>query len=354
MHRVLLLLDHRENRRLLLERLPSGYHVTVAEPRAPIAESFDLAIVDGPALTRLAPDLVRLRQATEPVFLPSLLVTSRHSSKVTSRVLGEAVDDVIALPADRGELEARVAVLLHARDLSLQLRRRNEDLETFVQALTHDLRAPARIIQSFAEALIEDKGEALDEESRRYLERIRFAASQMTELVDALLTFGRLEHETKGPRPVSLLDVLQSSLRSLAEEIDARQAQVVVGEDLPVVQGDSALLKSTLTNLISNAMKFVPPGTRPRVTVSADRHDHGCRVAVGDNGIGISSDDQARLFSPFVRLHGEEEYPGIGLGLSTVRKAVELMGGSLGIESAPEGGSVFWFELPCADVGGSA
>jgi signal transduction histidine kinase len=101
-----------------------------------------------------------------------------------------------------------------------------------------------------------------------------------------------------------------------------------------------------LTNLLSNALKFVARGVRPEVTIYAAVVQEVSRIQIQDNGIGIDLRNQAHLFTPFEQLHGPEEYPGIGLGLATVRKAVEMMGGRVGVVSVPGQGSNFWIELP--------
>ena len=111
------------------------------------------------------------------------------------------------------------------------------------------------------------------------------------------------------------------------------------------VQADPTLLKIALTNLLSNAIKFVPEGVQPEITVSASVKHDICRIEINDNGVGISQEDQQRIFLPFVRIYSDEQFPGIGLGLPSVRKAVELMGGRVGVESTPGRGSRFWIEL---------
>ena len=110
-------------------------------------------------------------------------------------------------------------------------------------------------------------------------------------------------------------------------------------------QADPTMLKIALTNLLSNAIKFVPEGVEPEITVSASVNKDLCRIEIDDNGVGISQADQQRIFMPFVRIYSDLEFPGIGLGLPSVRKAVELMGGRVGVESEPGRGSRFWIEL---------
>jgi signal transduction histidine kinase len=139
--------------------------------------------------------------------------------------------------------------------------------------------------------------------------------------------------------------VVGSCLRHLQTEIPARQDQISVRGDHVLLHADPRLLKLALTNLLANALTFVAPGVPPHVTLKAGVTGGVCRIEVADNGIGITPEDQTRLFSPFVRLHGVEEYPGIGLGLATVHKAIELMGGRVGVTSMPGAGSTFWIEL---------
>jgi signal transduction histidine kinase len=344
--RVVLLLENRENQRLLMNLLRSECDVVAPQEEPELDGPFDLGILDGPTLDRLWPAVMRLRQAAEPTFLPFLLVTPRHHVERAEQDLWQAIDDIIITPVDKGELRGRVRVLLRARRLSLDLRQRNDDLQAFSEAMTHDLRAPIRIMSGLARALQEDS-EGLDGQSRHYLERISTCSDQAQTLIDALLRFSRLGREAVDVRTVSTQEVVAACLRSLRDTVDASDAQVAVESPLPPVRADTVLLKMALFNMLTNALKFMPPGTRPQIRVSASLSGGYCRIHVKDNGIGIALEDQARLFTPFYRLHGVEQYPGVGLGLSTVRKAAEVMGGSVGLQSKPGEGSDFWIELQC-------
>ena len=343
MSRILMLVDHRQNRHLLAEWLERNYQVVLPGADAALQELFDLAILDGPALDRLWGQVQARKHVEEPLFLPVLLLTSRQGVDLVTRHLWRTIDEVVLRPIEKVELQARVEILLRARRLSVALQQRHGDLEAFMHAMTHELRAPLRVIKGFTGEL--EAASLPDDEAQHCLSRIRTATTEAQDLIMSLLNFGRLGYEAVSRRPITLHGVIASCLRHLQAKIQAREAQVNVQGDQVVLHADSTLLKLVLTNLLENAVSFVAPGVSPHVTVTSAVTQGVCRIEVTDNGIGISPEDQARLFTPFVRLHGVEEYPGTGLGLATVRKAVELMGGHVGVTSVPGAGSTFWFEL---------
>ena len=326
MSRILLLLDHRQNRRLLAEWLEQNHQVVMPETDRALQEAFDLAILDGPALDRLWEQVRARKQTEEPLFLPVLLLTSRQGVDLVTRHLWRTIDEVVLRPIEKVELQARVEILLRARGLSVALQRRHTDMEAFLHAMTHELRAPLRVIMGFAQEL--QVTVPPSHEAQHCLYRILIAVAQAQDLITSLLNFGRLGHDAVRRRRMSLHSVIASCLRQLQAEIQARDTRVTVRGDEVILCADLTLLKYALTNLLANALIFVAPGVSPEVTVAAAVAPGVCRIEVTDNGIGIRPEDQARLFTPFVRLHGVEEYPGIGLGLATVRKAIELMGGT--------------------------
>lgn len=237
-------------------------------------------------------------------------------------------------------LEARV------RERTGQLEATNQDLEEFAYSISHDLRAPLRTIQGYAQILLENLSESLDPENLEYLQRIAVNAEQLETLIADLLTYSRLRQTEIDLEPVNLSQVLANVLRYLQPEIDRQQAQIHIEEPLPVVQANRLILIQVLTNFLSNALKFVASDVQPRVRVWAEPQEQQTRLWIEDNGIGISSDKQQEIFRPFTRLHSEEEYPGTGIGLAIARKGVERMKGQVGVESQLGQGSRFWVELP--------
>jgi signal transduction histidine kinase len=146
-------------------------------------------------------------------------------------------------------------------------------------------------------------------------------------------------------RPVSLKSVVVDVLGQMAAELQERDAQVIVPGPLPEVTGHRITLGQVITNLLTNAVKFVSRGAPPQVQVWAEERDRWVRLWIEDNGIGIAPEHHERIFRVFERLHGMETYPGTGIGLAIVRKGVERMGGRVGVESEVGKGSRFWLEL---------
>jgi signal transduction histidine kinase len=345
MNRILLLLDNKTNLALLCNWLSQHYEVIRAEDNAPFVEPFDVCLIDGPNLDRLGP-AVQMRKIEEsPAFLPVALITSHRKTELITRHLWQTVDDLIRVPIEKVELQARVEILLRTRRLSLDLQMRNEELESFFHAMTHDVRAPLRAITGFVEFLKEEEAERLSPQGRQDLTKIQAVTVQMQNTIEGLINFARVEHGDRQMQPVSLDLLVTRCVDHLEHEIQQRQAQMVICRPLPLVEGNVVLLMLALTNLVSNALKFVSPGVVPIVTIRSVVTPPVCRLEIEDNGIGITLDDQQRLFKPFVQLHGVEVYEGIGLGLATARKAVELMGGHIGVTSRPGQGSIFWLEL---------
>jgi signal transduction histidine kinase len=248
--------------------------------------------------------------------------------------------------------DAQTRLEEQVRERTAKLEERNDELEAFGYSISHDLRAPLRAMQGFSQALLEDCGDRLDAMGREYAERIVAGARRMDELIRDLLAYSRVSRAELQLVRVPLTPVAQSALAELSGALRARNASVHVDEPLPAVLGHPATLSQVLTNLLGNGLKFVPPGRTPELRLHAERRNGLVRVWVEDNGIGIAPEHQARIFRVFERLHSTDDYPGTGIGLAIVRKAVERMGGQVGVESRLGHGSRFWVELqPAAGEG---
>lgn len=227
-----------------------------------------------------------------------------------------------------------------------QLEEALRELGALAYTIAHDLRAPLRAMAGFSQALSEEyAGQPLDETGRDYARRILDGSQRMDRQIQDLLSYSHLSRMEITLEPVDLDDVADQVMDQAAGPIAECKAEVVVEKPLSRAVGHPFLLCQALGNLVSNALKFIPAGVGPRVRVRSERRADRVRVWVEDNGIGIAPEYQARIFKIFERLHRPEQFPGTGIGLAVVRRAVERMGGAVGVESAEGKGSRFWIEL---------
>jgi len=239
------------------------------------------------------------------------------------------------------ELEQRV------KDRTRQLEAAIRELDTFVHTVSHDLKAPLRGMEGFAQALNEDYGGGLDETGRRYIAIIRTSATRMGELIDDLLAYSRIEHRAIERGPVRLESLLAPLLGDLQDEIEARGLTVTQELALSEVVGERDGLREALANLLSNAVKFSPSGSGV-IIVRSYREGGEAVITVADGGIGFDMKHHDRIFGIFERLHRIEEYPGTGVGLAIVRKVAERHGGRAWAQSTIGSGSTFFLAIPAA------
>ena len=221
------------------------------------------------------------------------------------------------------------------------------ELEGFSYSVSHDMRAPLRAIQSFAQFLVDEYGSKLDERGLDYLQQIMRSAVRLDQLIQDVLSYTRILHGELPMGPVDLdrlvRDIVQTFRNSNAPRITP---EIQVKSTLPKVIANEALLAQCVSNLLRNAIKFVAPGTTPHVEISAEAmKDNSIRVWFKDNGIGIAPENHKRIFRLFERIHPATEYEGTGTGLTMVRKAVERMGAQVGFESEVGKGSNFWIQF---------
>lgn len=233
------------------------------------------------------------------------------------------------------------------RETSTKVEAVNQDLESFVHSVSHDLRTPLRGMSGMAELLLESyRGKVLDDEGQQYAERIVAASQRMDRMTQDLLAYSKV---SRGDAPLETTDldsILAEALKGMATEIANRKAEIECPTRLARASGSRILLQQVFQNLLDNAIKFVKPGVEPRVKIHGEDRGERVRICVEDNGIGIPLEDRQKLFRLFNRLHAQKDYPGTGIGLALVKRAVERMGGSVGVDPGKEGGSTFWFELP--------
>jgi light-regulated signal transduction histidine kinase (bacteriophytochrome) len=224
-----------------------------------------------------------------------------------------------------------------------ELTRSNAELEQFASVTSHDLQAPLTTISMYAELLERRRGEHKSGDLD-LVDGIREATQQARGLIRDLLEYSRAGRGQLVVEEMPAALIVEEALERLAGAIEESGAQIEVG-DLPVVLGDRGNLCRVFQNLVGNAVKFTQEGT-PRVSIDAERDAFEWRFAVRDNGIGMSTEQAQRIFEPFQRLHGEEDYPGTGIGLAVCERIVDQHGGRIWVSSNPGEGSAFYFTLP--------
>lgn len=279
---------------------------------------------------------------------------SRESSPADNELLNVArgVGTQIAQFVRRKRAEEAIQEL--NQDLEIRVERRTaalleskEQMEAFSYTIAHDLRAPLRAMQGFAHALLEDYTERFDASGIDFLTRIMGSALRMDSLIQDLLEYSQLSRSDLSFKAVSVQETIANVMRAQEEHIHETKAEVkVVTEEDLFVRAHPATLENTIGNLLSNAIKFTPVGEAPRIEIGAVDQGSTIRIFVQDSGIGISPEHHERIFRVFERLHGQNAFPGTGIGLAIVKKGVERMGGTVGVKSEPGQGSLFWIELP--------
>lgn len=225
----------------------------------------------------------------------------------------------------------------------------NDELSRFTNSVCHDLKAPLRAMQGFANALKEDHSGFLHPEAEVYLNRILLASELMDNLITDLLQYSRVSIQEVSLLPVDLNKLIMKALFLLNEDISKKKAVIRVSPALPKVVAYEPVMVIVFTNLISNALKFVDEQVTPRIHISGSVKGGRATIRFRDNGIGIPSEKHRLIFEVFEKLHGIESFPGYGIGLAIVKKSLERMGGEVSVVSAVGKGSTFVLKLQAAD-----
>jgi signal transduction histidine kinase len=257
----------------------------------------------------------------------------------TLEVLAARIVDVLELRLRSRQLERTVDELTKTRD---ELDRSNQRLSLFAGQVSHDLRSPLTAVMANAELLTTEPAVTADAGVAQMVNGTLEASQRMAAMIETILAYTRVG-ATLDIVDVDLDGVLAGVVSDLAPVIRERQADVSYA-DLPTVRADGDQLYAVLLNLVSNALKFVPPGTAPVVTVRAVRDAADWRITVTDNGRGVPEGNRDSVFELYAR--GDRSVDGTGIGLATARRAVEAHGGHIGIEEAAGGGTTVWFTLP--------
>lgn len=305
--------------------------------------------------------LLRADLATR--HIPIVMISARAGEEAKLAGIATGADDYVVKPFSAAELLARVRThiaLAEARNraardsealaasravLVEQLRAKNDELDAFSYAVSHDLRAPIRAIDGFAQAILEESGQLLPAPSLGYLHRVRAAAGRMGQLIDTLLELSRLDRVLLTTREVDLSALAHDVLSEWHRQNPGRRVKTIVDVYLRAT-ADPELMRIALENLLGNACKFTSREPTPTVRFGFDESAAEPCFFVSDNGAGFDPKYADKLFRPFQRLHTAAEFPGTGVGLTTVARIVARHGGRVWAEGALDNGATIRFTLP--------
>ena len=327
----------------------------------------------------------RIKAAPETREIPLIMITANEDRETMIDGLAVGADDFIAKSSDFAVLKARVRAQLRRQQvedeqrrvreellrseleaaearaarrlaetraaMADELQRKNKELEAFSYSVSHDLRAPLRVVDGFSRALEDDYAGALDEQGREYLARIRTGAQRMGELIDDLLELSKLSAAQLVRAPINLADIARDVLDELRRRDPARLVAFETDREI-IADADDRLMRVVFENLLGNAWKFTARAPAPRISFHKETHAGPTVFAVRDNGAGFDMDLASKLFAPFQRLHDEADYPGTGIGLATVQRILDRHGGRVWAEGAVGQGAAIFFTLAQPGSGG--
>ncbi|WP_297324986.1 PAS domain S-box protein [Nitrosomonas sp.] len=238
------------------------------------------------------------------------------------------------------DLEKRIT------ERTAELKALNQSLESFVYSVSHDLKAPLRGVEGYSRLLEEDYADRLDDEGRLFISNIRTGVTRMNELINDLLAYSRIERRKLESNGLDLTIVVHQVLEERDEDIASHQIEIAAHLPPLMARGDREGLALVLRNLLENAIKFSKHSAHPRIEFGASQDNHHITLWIRDNGIGFDMKYNQRIFEIFERLHRLEDYPGTGIGLALVKKAMQRMGGRVWAQGVPGEGATFYLELP--------
>jgi PAS domain S-box-containing protein len=230
-----------------------------------------------------------------------------------------------------------------------ELNRSNTELQEFAFVASHDLQEPLRKIIFFSDYILHKYLDVVDEHGQKYLTSMHDASLRMRNLISDLLSFSQVNKKVLTIKEVDLNILMQQVKDDFEITIKEKNATISIG-DLPVIEGDWTMLNRLFDNLLSNALKYVSDGVKPKISINAVQRNEMVEISITDNGIGFDEKLLSKMFTLFQRLHGRTKYDGTGLGLAICRKIVEMHYGFITAKSDSDSGSSFFIYLPLKQI----
>jgi signal transduction histidine kinase len=284
-----------------------------------------------------------------PMLVMTVIVNTQYS--LTATFLFAAYFVFLMRNARRLNTEYWTALrntqLLDERARELEVK--NAELESFAYSVSHDLRSPLRSLDGFSKLLLEDAADKLDNVEKDYLQRICKAAQRMGQLIDDLLQLSRINRVSFTPQQVDISNLVKANFDKLCESEPSRYIEIEIEPGIQA-RGDASLLDIALQNLVNNSWKYTSKKSHPKIRFGTTTVDGETAYYIKDNGVGFDVRYSEKLFGPFQRLHGIDEFPGTGIGLATVKRIVDRHGGHVWANSKVDKGTTFYFTLGRTNV----
>jgi signal transduction histidine kinase len=380
--RLLVLVGHKENRRLLTNWLAQYYDVFIPTCLNDLSEPFDLGLLDMHALRQLLNEVKARKQAEHPVFLPTMLIASREEAEELTNQIWQTIDEVLITPIEKGLLQIRLEILLRVRELGLDLAQSNQQLKLeidervqaeqrlkvalqaeakarqeaeqanelkskFLAMISHELRTPLTPIKGFASTLLATDVIHNAHNQKRFIEIIDQEADRLLTLVNDLLDLTQLQAGTFKifPQPIPVTEILSIARIPLQAMTAKHQLEIELDENLPPVLADVERIRQVLLNIVGNAVKFTPAGKRIHIQIHLSTDS--VQVDISDEGVGIPHQDRLAIFEAFHQSLSNGQYnKGAGLGLAICKGIVQAHQGEIWVADKAPPGTVISFTLP--------